>query len=325
MVLEKVKEEAQARQKPKGVSILRQWGAFVLIGVVLYLCLYAWSEHLVEAYGQKNRFYIISSLPRQHFDVVVLGASHAMPLDFEDMNERLEAESGLKIMNLSTEGAGILPNRLLLDYFLKHHSASHIMFVVDSFAFFSRQWNEDRLDDASLRRAPFDLTLIQTLWSYPWARRLLPVYVSGFGKINNPDRFAPDVPEAEREFTRAYLPISQIDRRRVQYLYPEDPDPEVLVRYGEEFRDLVRMARSHGMEFSTVELPTPRRYRDLLPYESDFDEVIRKLLEEEKIVHHDFSETLPEDMYYYDTDHLNRDGVLRLINDHLAPLLRTIR
>ncbi|WP_173931766.1 hypothetical protein [Chelativorans sp. Marseille-P2723] len=325
MVLEKVKDSEQAREGAKGNSILRQWGAFVLVGLVLYLCLYVWSEHLVESYGEKNRFFMINSMPSQHFDVVVLGASHAMPLDFEDMNERLEAASGAKIMNLSTEGAGILPNRLLLDYFLKRHSASHVMMVVDSFAFYSPQWNEERLDDASLRRAPFDPALIRTLWSYPWARRLLPVYVSGFGKINNPDRFAPDIPDAERDFTRTYRPIAQIDRRRVQYLYPENPDPGILAHYGEEFRDLARLVRQHGMELVTVELPTPERYRELLPYEADFEQFLQPLLQEEGIEHYDLSETLPEDDYYYDTDHLNRDGALKVIDEHLAELISAIR
>jgi hypothetical protein len=308
--------------EPRSVT-WRRWGLFVLIGLALYLALYAWSEYLVYAYGSKNRFFMIRTAPPQTYDFVILGASHAMPLGFEDMNDRLEAASGSSIINLSTEGSGILPNRLLLDYLLTRHSAAHVLFVLDSFAFYSPQWNEDRLDTAMLQRAPLDPALVATLWRYPWARPLLPAYVSGFAKINNGDRFAADVPEAEAtKFNRTYRPIAQIDRQRIQFLYPAEIDAARFQHYLGEFESLVGFVRQRGMEMIVVKLPTPPRYRDKLPNEAAFDAAVVPLLTRLGVAYQDLSQAITENPYFYDTDHLNRDGVVKLIDEHLGALLR---
>ena len=119
----------------------RRWGLFVLIGLCLYAALYVWSERLVYVHGASNRYFMIRTAPPAHYDFVVLGASHAMPLGFGDMNAHLEQTTGGKIMNLSTEGAGILPNRLLLEYFLTRHTADRVVYILDSFAFYSPEMN----------------------------------------------------------------------------------------------------------------------------------------------------------------------------------------
>ena len=303
--------------------VWRRWGLFVLIGLALYLGLYAGSEFLVYAYGQKNRFFVIRTAPPQQYDFVILGASHAMPLDFEDMNERLEAASGSKIINLSSEGAGISPNQLLLEYFLTRHSAVRVIFFLDSFAFYSPQWNEDRLDATMLRRAPLDPALAMTLWRHPWARDILPAYLSGFAKINNEDRFAPDIPDSEMtKFNRTYRPIAQIDRKRVRFLYPPESDPAIFQHYLAAFDSLIRFVQERGMEMIVVKPPTPPRYRKNLPNEAAFDEAVGTLMARPGVAYHDLSEAVTEDPFFYDTDHLNRDGVVTFIDQHFAELLR---
>lgn len=122
---------------------------FVLIGLLLYLCLYAAWEALVYHYGQRNRFFMIGTAPLRQYDYVIVGASHAMPFDFEDMNRRLQEASGTHIINLSIEGGGVLPARLMVDYFLAAHTTRNVLYFLDSFAFQSAQWNEARLADAS--------------------------------------------------------------------------------------------------------------------------------------------------------------------------------
>src|SRR5262245_13890786 len=131
------KEASVGATTATGRGTLRGALGFVLIGAVVYLALYAAAEALVYAYGQKNRFFMIKTAPLASYDYVVLGASHAMPLDFEDMNQQIEALSGDKIINLSIEGGGILPNRLLFDYFLAGHQTKNVVYIADSFAFYS--------------------------------------------------------------------------------------------------------------------------------------------------------------------------------------------
>ena len=208
----------------------RRAAGFVLIGVVLYVGLYVASERIIAEYAQRNRFYMVQTAPQARYDHVILGASHAAVFDYRDMNARLEAMTGARILNLSIVGAGITVNRLLLDYFLTEHHTDSVVYVLDSFGFYSAEWNEDRLQDAALlHRAPFDPALAWLLLRNPATRAVARDYVVGFSKINNPDRFVPDVLEGEgNRFDRTYRPVAQIDRQRIAYLYPNAIDDATL-------------------------------------------------------------------------------------------------
>lgn len=298
-------DQASARR-----ATLIRWAGFVGVGLILYAGLFIWAETLARRHADSNRFHRIATAPLSEYDHVILGASHAMPFDFDDMNRTLEDASATSILNLSIEGGGVLPAQVLLDYFLEQHSAQTVIFFLDSFAFYSPEWNEERLQDISLfRRAPVDPALARVLWRHDWARKVLPAWLSGFGKINDPDRMAPDRPAAEPKFDRVYRPVPQIDRQRVAYLYPSGADPDMLERYLGEFATLIATAREAGAEFVVVKPPVPDRYRDQLPDEAAFDAAVGGLLDQLDVPLHDFSRTITDPDNYYDTDHLNRDGV----------------
>lgn len=303
---------------------LRLWPLFLVIGALIYGALYLWAEGLVHEHGDRNRFFAIATTPPTTVDTVILGASHAMPLGYADFNSRLETASGSSVMNLSIEGAGVLPNRLVLDYFFRRHQARQVVFFVDSFAFYSRQWNEDRLDSAMLARAPFDVDLAATLASYPWAQGQLLPYLSGFTKINNEDRFAPDRSDAElNKFTKTYRPVPQIDRQRVAYLFPPEISQTALDRYLGELESLADLVEAHGATLLLVKPPTPPRYRDALPEEAAFDARLAEIIERRGLTYRDFSTVLEGDENYYDTDHLNSTGVEAFIQAGFADFLKT--
>jgi len=285
------------------------------------------AEARVYRTGEKNRFFMIATAEPQRFDHVILGASHAMPLGFADMEERLEKATGKSIINLSNEGAGILPNRLVLDYFLRRHEAENVIYILDSFAFYSPAWNEERLRDAGLfAYAPLDPDLVMAALSHRWAWPVLPNYLSGFGKINNLDRRERDVPEAElTKFERTYRPNPRIDAQRIAYLYNVEDRERQFSRYLEEFQLLAAKVRESGARLTVVKPPTPARYRDNLPGEAEFDAAIKPLLQQEGISFHDFSGSLEGDEYYYDTDHMNRQGVLQFTEKDFVPLLNGSR
>jgi hypothetical protein len=304
-------------------SALRRWPLFLLIGLALYAALYLWAESVVRAEGERNRFFMIANTPPTQFDTVILGASHAMPLGYGDFNQKLEAASAGKVMSLSMEGAGVVPNRLVLDYFFSRHETKQVVFFADSFGFYSRQWNEDRLDDSVLARAPFDPALVETLARYPWAQRLILPYVSGFTKINNQKRFESDRSEAElTKFEKTYRPIPQIDKQRTAYLYPAGADKAALQRYLGELDALSDLAAEHGARLVLVKPPTPPRFRDVLPEEPAFDAAIERFAAERNLIFRDFSTLLPDDANYFDTDHMNPTGVQGFIDGGFAALLR---
>lgn len=296
---------------------------FVLVGLVLYAGLYAESEHLIRTHAKRNRFYAVQAARPSRYDYVILGASHAAALDYDGMSARLEAMTGRKILNLSVTGGGVIVNRLLLEYFLTAHETTAVVYVVDSFAFYARTWNEDRLHDTRLfARAPFDPVLARLLARNPAARLVALDYLSGFSKINNPDRFQPDVNDDERtRFDKTYRPVPQLDQQRLDYLYPEAPQ-SVRDHYLTEFEDLLRDAESRNVRVIVIKPPVPARIYQRLPHEAEFDVALKTILDRHGVAFSDFSRTDNDDRFFFDTDHLNRAGVLNFFEHHLKDTLR---
>jgi hypothetical protein len=295
------------------------------VGLVVYAALYAAAEWLVYQYGDRNRFFVVKTAPHAEYDHVILGASHAAVFDYADLNARLESLTRSKIVNLSTVGGGVTVNRLLLDYFLVEHRARTIVYVLDSFAFYSPEWNERRLEDARLfHRAPADPALARLLLQRAPAMVALD-YISGFSKINNADRFGPDRPEESARFDRAYRPIEQLDRQRMAYLYPARIDAQALAhrqRYLAELEALIAGARAGGMRVLLLRPPLPPRTRALIPDEAQFDAVVKDAARRTGAELHDLSMAADDVRFFFDTDHLNRAGVLHVYDNHLAAMLQ---
>jgi hypothetical protein len=320
-------EAQSAEVRNPGVrAFLRGAAVFVGIGMLVYIALYAAAEWLVYHRADRNRFFMVRTAPPVEYGHVILGASHAAVFDFADMNRRLEEMTGTRILNLAVVGGGVAVNRLLLDYFLAAHRTGSVVYVVDSFAFYSPEWNERRLEDARLfQRAPFDPSLARLLVQdgAPWPVTL--DYVSGFSKINNPDRFGDDRPAEAARFDRRYRAVEQIDRQRLAYLYPAGTDEQAqrhLQRYLADFETLVVGARRRGLRVVLVRPPLPPRTRALMPDESAFDAALTALAGRTGAELHDLSATIEDPAMYFDTDHLNRTGVAELFERHLAGILR---
>ena len=298
---------------------------FVLVGLVLYAGLYAESEHLIRAHAKRNRFYAVRAAASSRYDYVILGASHAAALDYDDMTAHLEAMTGKRILNLSVTGGGVTVNRLLLEYFLAAHETTAVVYVVDSFAFYSRTWNEDRLQDTRLfARAPFDPALARLLMQNPATRLVALDYASGFSKINNPDRFQPDVNDDERtRFDRTYRPVPQLDQQRLDYLYPDTSTP-ARDHYLAEFDDLLRFAQSRNIRVIVIKPPVPARIYQRLPHEAEFDAALKATLDRHRVAFSDFSRVDNDDRFFFDSDHLNRAGVLNFFEHHLEHTLTQV-
>lgn len=303
---------------------LSRVATFVAVGLVLYALLFAAAEVLVRRTGDGNPVYRIITAEPAH-DWIVLGASHAMPLDFQDFGDRIEAQTGRSVLNLAAPGTGPLYHRFVAERYFADHAAGGVLLVVDSFGFYSEQWNEQRFGDRDLlSRTPFDPVTLRLLLGYMTEGvdpRAVLDYATGFSKINNHDRFEPDKWEAEARFTRAARPSDLADSERIDYLYPEPPDPATLRRYMDHLIALTRTARREGAEVVAVKLPLPDRFRTRLPEEEAFDNALRDALSGEGIPLRDYSDVLPEPRNYFDPDHLNEEGAEWLLENHLRTLL----
>jgi hypothetical protein len=303
----------------------RSVASFMAIGLLLFVGIFLASEWLVYEHAHRNRFFVVKTAPPVRSDFVILGASHGAVFDYRDMNARLEEMTGAEVLNLATVGGGIAINRLLLEYFLQEHETGAVVYVLDSFGFYSDAWNEERLRDRELyARAPWDPRLGLLLLRHPGARSMALDYMLGFSKVNNPDRFLPDVFEAEASrFDRTYRAIPQIDRQRLAFLYPGEIDETTLLEspYLAAFEDLIRYVQAQGSRFIVVRPPIPERVYSELPWESTFDETIKALVERHGAEFHDFSRVANEPEFFYDTDHLNEAGVLNFFERYFSDVL----
>jgi hypothetical protein len=307
-------------------GLARRAAAFAGVGVVLYALLFAAAEQLVLASGHSSAFFKIATLQSPSVDWVILGTSHAMPLDFGDTRQELQRQTGLQFVNLAATGAGPLYNRFALEQFLREHRTRNVLFVLDSFAFYSRTWNEDRFEDAKLlARTPLDRDTAVALWHYVRTEGVSPRawldYVTGFSKINNRDRFKPDAWEGESQFDRAWRPSASAVDKRMKYLYPDGTSSEARARYIAELSTLIAVATRSGAQVVVVKLPTPPQYQGRLPDEAAFDAALTAALAPAGVPYRDFSRALPQPQFYFDSDHLNRAGVSAFIAQQLLPLL----
>lgn len=299
---------------------------FVAIGLAIYALVYYAAEQLVYRTGKSNPFFKIATAERTEFDWVILGASHAMPLDFGDFNAFMERETGLRILNLASPGTGPLYNRFVFEHFMSKRRAKNLLYVMDSFAFYSPAWNEDRFADAKLlSRTPFSWRVARGMAQYSRNEGVDPRavlnYVSGFAKINNRERFQADIWEGETQFDRIFRPSSSATKKRIEYLYPQGTSAVSRSRYLLELAKLVDFARTQGVQLTAIKLPLPRQFYGQLPDEAEFDAEISRLLKDQGVVLENFSTAMRDSTYYSDTDHLNRAGMIEFFARHLKRLL----
>lgn len=331
-VAETSSEATRSRQIPARLD-LRRVAAAALIGLLLYAALAAYVESLVHVHGNRNPFFKVSTATLGEPHLLVLGASRALPLVYDDMNEVVERRLGVPVMNLAMQGSGIVPNRLLVDFFLREHGAASalgVVYVLDSFAFGSPEWNERRLVDVAIwRRAPLDTELAASLW---WATREMGVpssvfwnYVTGFPKLNDPSAWnAPDVWPDEARFDATYYPNPLQEQARIAFLYPETADGSMRARYEEQFRLLVTDLTARGIPLVVVSPPLRRSFLEAVPGEAEFKERLRAQLDELGVPFFDFSTGDHADEHFLDPDHLNRTGALRFLEEDLAPMLEEL-
>ncbi len=300
---------------------------FAGIGAVLYGALVAVAETRVRDTGERNPFFQIATLTQEQADVVVFGASHAMPLGFEGVDAALEEASGRTVTTLAIEGGGVVPNAVMLDAVLRKVRPRTIVYALDSFVFLSPQWNEERLVDADLyARAPYDADILAALLVEPAARQALPAYLSGFDKANR--LFSPGVDRSDAELTkfdRTYRANDRIDDQRVAYLFPEAP-AGLVEGYVARLEAMAAAAGEAGSEFVLLLMPAPERYTSRLPEAHEaVMEAVGDVAARRGLPVVDHTGLLQDDANYYDTDHLNRTGAMAYATGPLAEALAGTR
>ena len=84
---------------------------------------------------------------------------------------------------------------------------------------------------------------------------------------------------------------------------------------------MVETLRQEKINLIVVKPPIPARVYQMLPNESQFDTALKLLLDRHHIEFHDFSLTSNDEKFFFNTDHLNRMGVLNFFELDLKAIL----
>lgn len=299
---------------------------FLGLFFALYIAAATIAEFRVARQGEDSAFQKILAAQGGTFDWVVLGASHALPLAFGDVPERLEAETGLRMIVLAEVGAGPLYSDFVLRQALADLHPRRVLYVADSFAFQSPRWNEERIADRKLlRKTPLRRSTLAAMGGMVLSQGVpagaVLDYATGFSKLNPPDRFPRDEWRGAADFDRRFRPSRQATAARIDYLFPEPPPDGTTGRYLDVLGDMIARAGEAGIEVVVVKLPVPEAFRAALPDEAAFDAALGARLGALGVPLHDLGAALDDPGLYFDTDHLNRDGVDRLYDRFLKPIL----
>lgn len=307
---------------------LRVVAPFAGIFLALYIGAVAVAEQVVARRGAETAFQRLLSARGEQFDWIVLGASHALPLAYGDVPGRLKEDTGQSMIVLAEVGAGPLYSRFVFDQAMRDVAPKRLLYVIDAFAIESAQWNEKRVADRELlRQTPLRLSTLGSLSAMVRTQGVNPRglldYATGFSKLNPPDRFPQDGWQGAANFERSFRPSSHATRTRIDYLYPGPAGAAERARYLDILVGILRDAQAAGLRVETVKLPLPEAFRDALPDEAAFDRDLRDRLEPLGIPVHDLSTAIGDPADFFDTDHLNREGIDRLYREHLLGILAT--
>lgn len=317
------------RRKPPRLPVIGL-ARFLGLFFALYVAAASVAEVRVGREAGGSAFQKILTAKDGQFDWIVLGASHALPLAFGDVAKRLEDETGQRMIVLAEVGAGPLFSDFVLLQAIEDLRPRRLLYIADSFAFQSSRWNEERIADRKLlRKTPLRLSTLVTMSNLVISQDVpasaLLDYATVFSKLNPPDRFPQDDWRGAEHFDRVFRPSRHATKARIDYLYPEPVDDTKLDRYLDTLEGMIARARVAGMEVAIVRPPVPEAFRESLPGEAAFDAKLRARLSGLDVPLHDLSATLDDPALYFDTDHLNRDGVELLYELHLKSILAVDR
>jgi len=116
--------------------------------------------------------------------------------------------------------------------------------------------------------------------------------------------------------------VKQIDKQRIDYLFPNEVDEQASQRrYMAEFEDLIQFMKSQNIRVIVIKPPIPQRVYRMMPNQEHFDTTLKEMSERRGIEFYDFSQVNNDEKFFFNTDHLNRTGVLNFFQNYLASKL----
>ncbi|MCC7076643.1 MAG: hypothetical protein IT198_05910 [Acidimicrobiia bacterium] len=260
---------------------------------------------------------VLLTMPEDtHFDVLVVGPSHAQEFAWSGNHERVEGILGADVANLSSEGTGPVPVDIFWQMWRERgNSAGTVVYFAHPFAFYSSRFNED---NRFTGKEPLDPTLLGELVARGFGTDNVMFYIQS--KFN-PEWIAGKARGDNADIEVDAGPVSpELHDAAVANLYPDGTDGATFERYAAVFDATVRDMRAAGTNVVIVVPPT------LMGEPKGMDRATAHVEElaaaDEGIVFLDLTGKVEDHSLFMDLSHLNTRGVELVTEEYLAPLLR---
>lgn len=297
---------------------------FLLLGGVFYTGLFFWSDRMLRTGAAQSPFLAVTTAPTE-VDWLILGASHAVPLETADVPDLIAARTGKTTEVLAAPGIGPFVLRMIAERWFIDHRSRAVLILIDDFGFADRRWNEDRLaEDDLLPKIPADARTARVLFGavargLPWQSWL--AQVTGFARINDRRRFAAPTWTVADRFDHASRPSVAAIPSRLAFLYPAEGEGRSIDAGLADLEAMVLLAHGQGARVVLLRPPLPDPFRAALPEVPGLAPALDALARRLDLPIIDHSALIPDPRHYFDTDHLNRSGVMLWLDNGLGELL----
>lgn len=289
-----------------------------IASVILFVILVAIMQNVAWSFSYSDDKLMENIIPQlrvpHHYDIVVLGTSHAGELKFRSNPEAIQPIIDQTMIVLAKANAGIIPTTIFLDTFFHYgNTADTILFFIDPFIFISRGINEE---SACIYNEPLDTSFLTQLLHYQFSKEAIMSYI-GFN-CNFNHFFTPLVKGSRRpQTTVAEYDRARWDARTTMYQMGSD------ATFDHYFTFLETLILKHNDKNIILIAPPILLDNDVVTESFDaFHQRLQPLLETYDLVYADHSHVMTDPRYFRDMDHLNNAGFIHYFTTWVAPYLQ---
>ncbi|MDX2002569.1 MAG: hypothetical protein SFW35_09050 [Chitinophagales bacterium] len=284
----------------------------ILLGLTFFFSYLPFWKNNKIAYQQPTKLFRLQQ--QENYDVVINGASRVNLFSPYTNNDTIEKILGRKIFNLGKIGVGVVPNKILLQYFYdKGNKAKHLIQFIDIHSLYTYQINEN---SDFLADEPFDSRLLVLAFRNGITNAKLAHYYQNKFTFSWINQKPTDSSSTDFRVVREIDPEKV--KKRIDNLYFDGVDTVAFRYYSKVLKELVDIAQANQTKVTFVLLP---HHLGKLPGTDRVMALLNEIKKEKGVEIYDYTNEPFGLELFLDLDHLNSNGVTHFTANYLKPIL----
>lgn len=297
---------------------MKRWflnlGLFVLINLVFYVVVVSipvWSYTYTNDETESNLLIIPKTGFSKTYPVMIMGTSHARVFSRNNNHQNVEDLLNAQVINISKGGGhgGLTEEYIFLKYFYDNgNQTKTIFYFLDPWVLYSDSWNNDNYfaSDEPLN-AEFLISLLKSNMSWPVITNYLKSKMTWGWITTKPNKASFNL-IGYPEINPALI------KKTVDEFYLDGLNENTFQKYAAVINKTVDLAQKHGSQIVFIIPPT---LLGEMPGEGE----VKAYLDKNQFVYFDGSNEMLNKRWFYDSQHLNTEGVYIFTQYVLKPIL----